>query len=281
MKKSTWWIVGVVVVVVIILVISGTTRSTETGPIKIGMITPLSGNVVALGELMKQVTDIAVSEVNDAGGVNGRPLSILYEDDQCTPAKSVSAVQKLIDIDKVKIVIGSSCSGSVLSVLPITDKDKVFLISGSATSPALNNKSQMFVRTIANDDTEGLVLAEMAISKGWKKIGFLQENSDYALGLYNAFTKNYPESVGTIIHEEYPESTTDFRSVLTKIRAAKPDALFIAPQSPATSQRILTNLAQLKWVVPLMADHVVSGAWTIKHILKHNMTLCIFCAMDW
>ncbi len=230
-----------------------------TEPIKIGLITPLTGDAAALGEFVKNVTELAIEEINQAGGINGQPIEVVYEDGKCSGAPSVSAAQKLISSDKVKIIFGYECSGGVLAMLPVTDRAGVFVFSGSATSPDLSGKSPLFTRTIPSDAGQGRALAEMAIAKGWKNIAVIQESSDYALGIFRAFENNYPVTVGTITKEEYPANTTDFRSILTKAKSTKPDAILFIPQSPSTAERLIKNFSDLKWTVPVMANDAVGG----------------------
>jgi branched-chain amino acid transport system substrate-binding protein len=248
-----------VVVILIVVSVAGK-KQNESGPIKVGLITPLTGDVQSVGEVVKNITDLAVQEINEKGGIDGRSLEIVYEDDKCDPADSVTAAHKLVEVDKLNIIIGNSCSGSVMSILPVTDKVPALLLSSSATSPDLDGKSKLFNRFVASDSGEGTILARTAIERGWKKVGFIQEKSDYALGIYNAFVQNYPETFGTIINEEYFKETTDFRSLLLKIKAGNPDVLFLDPQSPATAQKLLTTIAQLKWNIPIMANNIIIGS---------------------
>ncbi len=263
MKKIIWIIVIVVVIGLLVWAGKGTdttmppTGSTE--PIKIGLVTPLTGDAAALGEFMKNVTDLAVAEINEAGGVNGQMMEIIYEDGKCSGAPSVSATQKLLSSDQVKIIMGAECSGGVLAMLPVTDQAGVFVFSSSATSPDLSDKSPLFARTIPSDASQGRVLAEAAITRGWKKVFVIQESSDYALGIFRAFESNYPATAGTITKEEYPANTTDFRSILAKAKTAQPDAMLFIPQSPGTAERLIKNFSDLKWNVPVMADDVIGG----------------------
>lgn len=259
MKKTLLWLVGIAVVVLIVASVAGK-KQMENGPISVGLITPLTGDAQSIGEIVKNITDIAVQEINEKDGIGGRSLEIIYEDDKCDPADSVTVAHKLIEIDKLNIIIGNSCSGSVMSILPVTDKAEALLVSSSATSPDLDGKSKLFNRIVASDSGEGATLARVAIEKGWKKVGFIQEKSDYALGIYNAFVQNYPETAGEIINEEYFKDTTDFRSILLKIKASNPDVLFLDPQSQATAQKLLTTIAQLKWNIPIMANNIIIGS---------------------
>jgi len=84
MKKAIWWIVGIVVVIVIIIIIS-MGGSNSTGPIKIGFIGPLTGDVTSLGVASKAAVEVATDEINSSGGINGRLIQVIYEDGQCSP----------------------------------------------------------------------------------------------------------------------------------------------------------------------------------------------------
>jgi len=239
--------------------LSGNKKPVETGPIKIGAITPLSGDAAQLGEFFKSVDDLALAEINAAGGINGRQIQVVYEDDRCNGKDALTAFQKLLTVDQVKIVLVSTCSSGVLSVLPAADQNKIFILSGAATSPAITGKSQMFIRTVPSDASQGRVLAEAAIAHGWKKVGIIQESSDYAVALADAFISNYPSTAGQVIREQYPDTTKDFKPLLTKVKGEKPDALFLIPQSPGTAGRLVKQFGDLSWEVPLLVDDVISG----------------------
>ena len=144
-------------------------------------------------------------------------------------------------------------------MLPVTDAAQVFVLSGTATSPDLTGKSSLFARTIPSDANQGKALADFAVSKGWKKVALLQESSDYALGVTRAFEANYTSDEGAITKEVYPGTTTDFRSVLAKLKSSNPDVIFFNPQSPGTIERTVKNFSDMKWNVPIMANDVLGG----------------------
>lgn len=229
-------------------------------PIKIGVIAPLTGEGATYGEPMKNVMDIAIDEINTAGGVNGRPLSFIYEDDKCTGEAGASATQKLVNVDKVKVIIGSACSSATLAAVPIVEVAQVALFSPGASSPDLTNKSIFFSRDYPNDSSQGKVLADAAYTLNtWKKIAVIQEQKDYPLGIYKAFESVFKGLGGTIVKEEFAPNATDFRSLLTKLKTQKPDALFIIVQAAPAADRILKQIADLKWKTPLMVNDVVVG----------------------
>lgn len=256
---------GIILIIIIVLIAIGFGLSrdgtpSETGPIKIGFIAPLSGDAAVYGEPGRNVVALAVAEINNEGGVNGRLLEVIYEDGKCNGKDATNAAQKLINIDKVKIIIGGFCSSESLAVVPLAEANKVFLLSPGSSSPDLTNVSEFFARTYPSDATQGAVLAEEAFNnRDWKKVAFIQESLDYPLGVYNAFADTFIELGGEIIKEEFPTNTTDFRTMLTKLKAEKPDALFVDSQTPAVSERILQQLSDLDWKPNIIVNDVVAG----------------------
>lgn len=263
MNKTIIWIV--IVVLVLIggwMLLSGADRSSfddGEGPIRIGVIGPWTGDAAAYGEPMRNTVALAVAEINDAGGVSGRPLEAIYEDGQCSGTAAANATQKLVNVDKVGIILGGFCSSESLAAIPVAQKAGVFMVSAGSSSPDLTGISQWFARTWVSDAAQGGVLAEEADSRGWKKVAFILESLDYPTGIYNAFDTRFKELGGTTVKESFPSDTTDFRTALTKLRAENPDALFISVQTPAVAERILRQLQDLGWKPALMASDVVPG----------------------
>ena len=111
MKKI---IIGIVVIILIVVGISyfgkNSSQPTSQEPIKIGFIGSLSGDAASYGETEKNTTELALEEINSKGGINGRVVNIVYEDGKCNGKDATNAVQKLINIDKVKIIFGGTCS---------------------------------------------------------------------------------------------------------------------------------------------------------------------------
>ncbi len=254
-------VIGIAVVVIVLLGIwwSGKGDQTSGNTFKIGYIGPLSGEGAIYGEPIRNGALLAVEEINKAGGVKGKQLEFIVEDAKCNGKDAASAVQKLVNVDNVKVIIGGSCSSETLAAVPIVTSAKVALLSPAASSPALTDSSPLFARDYPSDSAQGKVLAELSGSKGWKKVAVIQEQLDYPLGIYNAFKQNFEPSGGTIIKEEFPAGTTDFRSLLTKLRAQNPDVLFIDPQTSAPADRILKQLRDLNWKPVLLINDVVIG----------------------
>lgn len=247
-------------ILAVLLVWSYTTpNKMDTSPLTIGVSVPLSGDAAGLGEFLQNVSTMAIEKINSEGGVHGRMISPIYEDDACSPAKSVSAVRKLISVDAVKAIVISTCSGAVVPTVSIATENKVLLVSGVATSPTLTNSSPLFARTVPSDTSQGVALAEYASTKGFKNVSIIFENTDYPTSIQEAFVNTYSKSAGTVSLESFVPGTTDFRSILAKAKSTNPDALFLIPGSPAVADRLTNDFAKLNWNVPLLGGDIYSS----------------------
>lgn len=236
-------------------------------PIKIGFMGPLSGDFAAYGEPMRNIVDIAISEINAAGGVNGAQLIPIYEDTKCNDKDATTAAQKLVSVDGVKVIIGGFCSSESLAGIPVVEVAQVALFSPASSSSDLTGKSRFFSRNYPNDATQGKVLANAAYTiKKWKNVVMIQEQTEYPLGIYNAFSSDFEQLSGKkVTREEFPSTATDFRSMLSKLKALKPDAIFVNAQTPAAASRILKQIADLKWKTGIIINDVVAGDLNVIH----------------
>jgi ABC-type branched-subunit amino acid transport system substrate-binding protein len=273
MNKTAKWIVGVLVVILVIWAIAVRNKQTTQAPstsnsnqtmnqtagatYKVGVILPLTGDAASYGEPARNVYQMAVDEINASAGTNGNKLELVVEDGKCNGQDASNAMQKLVNVDKVQVVIGGFCSSESLAAEPIAESGKVAMISGGSSSPKLTGIGQYFMRDYPSDASQGSVLANVAFTKqSWKKVAVLQEQTDYAVGIYGAFSSAFQALGGTVTKEEFPTSATDFRSQLAKIKAANPDALFLDTQTPASAARILKQIQDLNWKPHLMLSDV-------------------------
>lgn len=195
--------------------------------IKIGAILPLSGNVAQYGEWCKNGISLAIDEINSKGGIKGKKIEIICEDDAADPKKGVAAVNKLINIDKVKVIIGPLPSAVTLAVAPICEKNKIVIMS-SSSNPVITNAGDYIFRNWPSDDFEGSAMAQYTIKKGLGKIAILHINNEYGLGVANVFQKEYSMLGGKLlIIETYSQGSSNMRSQLTKIKGYKPDAIYL------------------------------------------------------
>ena len=258
-KIIIWLVIALVILLFAYQLFS---RPVEDDSIQIGFIGPLTGELADQGESAKNVISIAIEEINNAGGIDGKKLEIIYEDGKCNGKDAANAMKRLVANNKVKVVIGGFCDEESLAAIPIAEENKVFLLSPGSSSSDLTNISKYFARIYPSDAIQGVVLAKVAYEdRKWKKIAFVQEQSDYSLDIFEAFKNNFESMGGEVIKEEFPTETTDFNSILTKLKKEDPDALFIDVQRAAVIEIILKQMRDLKWESPLLVtDVIVSNA---------------------
>lgn len=197
--------------------------------LKIGAILPLSGDAASWGEAGKEGIDIAIDEVNGKGGINGKKVAVMYEDSQAQPEKGVSAMLKLATIDNVPAVIGDIVSATTLAAAPIAEKNNVVLLSPTASAPKITEAGKYIFRIWPSDLAEGTAIAEFAANTlRVKRIAILYIQNDYGIGLQQVFEKRFKELGGkTLLSVAYKQDETDFRPHLTKIKAQKPEAIYL------------------------------------------------------
>ena len=257
--KIGWTIV--LAVVVIGLIWWGVSKNNGGGSntITIGFIGPLTGDAAVYGQPYQNTVALAVDQINAAGGINGKQVAVDYEDGKCDGQDGANAAQKLVNVVGVQAIIGGFCSGETIPAVPVAATGKVVMISPGASSPALTGISPYFFRDYPSDAAQATIYAQQANSKGWKTVGVMEEQTDYATALNDAFTKNFEADGGKTIVQAFPSSATDFRSFLTTLKAQNPDALFVDTQTPAVSARIFDQLAQLGWKPKLIVDDATAG----------------------
>ncbi len=198
--------------------------------IKLGGVAPLSGAVAVYGVECKNGIDLAVEEINAAGGVNGSLLEFICEDDEGDPAKSVSAYKKLVTRDRTRIVIGSLTSGCTIAITTQAQAQKVIQIAPAATAVAVTDAGNYVFRTCFIDPFQGKVGGKFAFDNlGTKKAAVLYDiGNDYSVGLMENFVDEFTSLGGTIVAKEsYSTGDKDFNAQLTKIKASNPDVVYL------------------------------------------------------
>ncbi len=256
-------IVGVMVLIVVLWGVSKIQKKPQVPnsdqALKIGVLLPLSGDVASYGEPGRNVFELAKEEINSSGGVNGKKLQLIYEDSKCDGTAATNAAQKLININKVQFIIGGLCSTESLAAAPVASANKVVLFSAVSTSPKLTGISPYFFRISPSDASQGELDAQVAMKKGYKLVAVVQQQLDYPLGLYQAFDQNMRKLGGKTVVESFVSSTTDFRTILTKLKSTNPEALFLDTQDSPTAQRILKQLKDLGWKPKIIINEAIAG----------------------
>jgi branched-chain amino acid transport system substrate-binding protein len=202
----------------------------DSDTVKIGGIFPLSGDVAVYGVEARKGVILAIEEINTAGGVNGKKIDLVYEDDEGNPEKSVNAYNKLTAKDKVNVIIGSLTSGCTIAITSKAQAQKVVVVAPAATAEDVTNAGDFIFRACFIDAFQGTVAGRFAADDlGTKNAAILYDNgNDYSVGLKDSFIAAYEQQGGVIVaNESYTGNDVDFNAQITKIKAVNPDIVYL------------------------------------------------------
>ena len=198
--------------------------------VPIGLIFPLSGRVAHFGNESRDGALLAIEEINAAGGLLGRQLRAISEDDEGIAERTINAFTRLTTRDNVRFVVGSSTSGATLGITNLAQQRGVLLISPSATNIAVTNAGDYIFRACFIDPFQGVVGAQFAFNYlGARRAAVLYDAAtDYNTGLAEAFRANFQRLGGQIVsYEAYQQGDVDFNAQITRIRTANPDVVYL------------------------------------------------------
>ena len=242
-----------------------TAPETPDEPFVIGVMESITGPGETYGNVAVQAKQMAVDEINASGGINGRELRLIVEDSKCAAQDAITAYNKLTDVDGVKIILGTSCSGAMLGAAPLAEADGVVLFSGLATNPDIANAGDYIFRTAMSDQQVGIDTGNVMWSDGVRTLSTITEATDYAEGVRRTTVAQFEKLGGSVAAEErYASDITDFRSQLTKLTGANPDAIHIASQSEFTGGTIIKQLRELGYEGPIYSEIVPVGATALE-----------------
>lgn len=222
-------------------------------PFVVGIITPLTGEVAIDGELTKQGIDLAVAEVNAAGGISGRPIEVRLEDGACDPAATASAAQKLLTADKVIALEGAFCSSGTAAAMPLATRAQVPFVSALSTAADLTEQGNAWFSRFA--PTESLMAAQatpiLVNELGIEKAAILTFNDDYGLSYAAAYeTELKTAGVDVVSVENFGANTQDFAPFITRIKSSGADAVLVAadtgPEAAVFKQMVELGLTDIK-----------------------------------
>jgi len=198
--------------------------------IKIGALMALTGGLGPYGPPIVNGAQMAVDEINAAGGVLGKQLELVVRDTNTSPDVGRDAASKLVELDKVPAIMGALSSGVTIAVSSVTIPAEVVLISPASTAPsipALDDNDYVF-RTVVSDEVQGVVMARLALLLNNKTVSVIYVNNDYGKGLADTF-KNTFEALGgqVLVMVAYEENKPSYRGEVDKLLAGNPDAIFM------------------------------------------------------
>jgi len=222
--KSVWTTVGAAFAASLLV---GTASAQE--PIKIGVTQPLTGAFAASGNYVAQGAKLAEEEINKQGGVLGRKIQLVIEDNKSNPTEAVATAEKLISKDKVPVLMGAWSSTLTLAVMPKLMEYQVPMLVETSSSGKITTSGNPYIFRISpTSEMEAKAFAPMVKKFGIKKADFLATNNDFGLGASQEFQKMLKEQGVQIgAAETMDPKATDFSAQLAKIKASGGDTLFV------------------------------------------------------
>jgi len=221
---------------------------------KIGSILPLTGDAAQWGAEPQKAIQMAVEEINSAGGINGKKLRVVFEDTQASAKLGTTVLNKLITSDKVQVVVGPVASSVMLAIAPIANSNQVVLISPSATSNVLTDAGDYIFRVINSDVIEGSAMA-IVIAKEFNhsKGAILATNSAGVVGIGDTFEKTFTSLGNQILaYEKADEGSVDYKSILVKMKSAKPEFIY-AIAYPKETGIMIKQIREAGIAVPIFS----------------------------
>jgi len=229
--------------VILLMVPAMSCTKHETGTIKIGVAGAHSGDLASYGLPTVKAAELVVKDINAKGGIRGRQVKLLIEDDVCKPEVATNTATKLLSRD-VHIVLGHICSGATKAALGIYKESKVITMSPSATNPSLTQSGDYpnFFRTIASDDAQAKLEVDFALDTlKLKKVAVLHDKGDYGKGLAE-FAKDFLDKSGraeVVLYEGITPGAVDYSAVIQKIKNSGAEGIIYGGYHPEASKLIM------------------------------------------
>lgn len=252
-------LIAIIAVVLIgsLFLINGCAKK-EPETVKIGMILPLTGPGALWGNNTRKGAEIAVEEINKAGGINNKKLVMISEDSKGEAKEGVTIVQKLVNIDRVNAIIDDAVSSVALAIVPIITDKRVPTISTGSSNPNLSGASHYFFRLWNSDIEEAVISASVAAKElNLTKGVIFYIHNDYGDGLQQAFEKEFAKYKGEIIsRESFEPSAASFREQLFKLKALNPQFVYLVGY-PVEIPRVLVEMKKLKFNVQVITTAAI------------------------
>lgn len=223
---------------------------TADGKYKIGFMGPLSGELAVYGKGAQNATMLAQNVLGE-----NNQYEIVYEDDQCDPIKGVSAFNKLVDNDGVKVIFNHTCSAVTLAIAPLAERKNILLFSSISTAKEITHAGDYIFRNSPSDGLKAEFIAKY-IKENHDAAALVTINNDWGIGLRETFSNTFKDIGGEIVVDEvYNQESTDFKSAIAKIKESGVEAL-------------------------LLTSYVNDGALIVKQLVENNYKGVVYAGLD-
>ncbi len=237
-----------------VMLLAGLSSASAEEAIKIGEVNPITGAIGQYGSTCHQGIQLAVEQMNATGGVVGRKIELVTEDNQSKPGETATIIRKFVTQDKVVAIIGDLTSSGTLEGGPIAQDAKIPMVSPLATNPKVTEIGDYIFRVCFIDEFQGRLMARFALENLHAKTAatLTDTKQDYSVGLTGFFKETVTNGAGRIVREQsYLSGDSDFRAQLTSIKAAGPEVVFVPGYYPEVGI-ILKQARQLGLTIPFI-----------------------------
>lgn len=230
---------------------------TGTDTVKIGFLGPLSGDTADLGQPAQKAVELAIDQVNEEGGVNGKEVEVIFEDTKCSGKESTKAIRRLINVEDVQTIVGGLCSAATQPAYEVAEQNGVPMMAYGSTTPDLTGDTPLFYRTIPSDSLQAQVAANVTVEQGHDSIAVFHVNDAYGTAFQDEYVTNLEQLGGTATTvQSYTPGDTDFQTQLERIQQSNPDAIYLIA-FPREGRLILQQQQEMGLDQPVLATEVM------------------------
>lgn len=253
--KKRYIIVGFLILVLLTVLLFYFNKKSEEGEIKIGVVLSITGKGATYGNWSLTGMQLAVDELNKTATFSSRPIRLIVEDSQSITNKAVSAFNKLIEIDKVSVIVGMVLSDEVLACAPIANNTKTVLFTPGAGSVKIRDAGDYVFRNRESADIQANKLAEYCVNTlGYKSIGIIYSNAANGISYRDSFSEAVKRYGGIVaVKEGFNEGETNFRTQLLNLKKFKINAVYIAGLDSEIG-RILKQAREMNYDIQFLAS---------------------------
>lgn len=259
MKKIWLWIAIAVVLVGGWFVFYKKPTPQMNGAVKMGIATILSGDLAAAGENMVNAARLTIDEINKNGGINGSQIELTAEDAKCDSKTGLAAITKLVSADGIRYIVGGMCSNGTIASAPVANANKAIVMTPTTGGSNVDAAGEYIFRTANSDVLAGRDIANAMIKMGYKKVASVAEVTEYTVDIANSFKNTITAQGGMVaIDEQFQPGTSDFRTIIAKLKAENVDAILIASQTGLSAGNFMKQLKEQKAEKPLFSDFTLA-----------------------
>lgn len=243
------------------------THDSASETIRIGYIGPITGDASSFGADTLNGARMAVEEINESGGINGKMVSLIAEDGRCSGSDSEAAAMKLTQLDGVAGIIGGHCSSETLAAAPIVEEAQIPMISPLSSSPDITHAGDFVFRVYPSDALKGKALARYFDDSGFKRVAIISENTDFCLGVKDVAIAALADDTECICDEVVEPGTKDYKTALIELNKKEFDVFLANGQSPTTVAAMATQMRELGLEQPIVSTDAADSV-TLGHIAR-------------